>query len=408
MPLLDNRIAIAFTEAAAEQTAAKILQRLKSFYQELPEDLDLAGSLSWIRQSRGGTSGQRLLIVIDQFEQWLHTWDGHDDADMARALRQCDGEFLQAILLVRDDFWMSVSKFADAVEVNLVPSSNLSMVDLFDLRHAKKVMTEYGRAHKRLPLDDSLSRSQNVFLDEAVNGLAKNEKVIPVQLAVFSEIMKGRDWNHKALRELGGVEGVGVQFLEESFSSPRTPAANRIHEKAAQAILYSLLPGTDANIKGATRSRKELQELAGYQNRNKMFDQLIHMLDNDLRLITPVHVADEGVSSEDNRHYQLTHDFLVPAVREWRHRRQTQTRTGRALLRLADRTEIWKTRQDSAHLPSWWEWASIVLFTKRRQRSHDQQEADEGGQQAIWSAFRFTTASIASLRWCWSRMESQD
>ena len=62
----------------------------------------------------------KVLIVIDQLEQWLHRNPDLRDADLVRALRQCDGAGLQALLLVRDEFWMAVTRLARALEVRLV------------------------------------------------------------------------------------------------------------------------------------------------------------------------------------------------------------------------------------------------------------------------------------------------
>ncbi|MFM8398495.1 MAG: hypothetical protein ACKOAH_11765, partial [Pirellula sp.] len=60
------------------------------------------------------------------------------------------------------------------------------------------------------------------------------------------------------------------------------------------------------------------------------FAELIALLDKNLRLITP---ADE--SGQENRSYQLTHDYLVPSLREWLNQKQRETKKGRAELKLA-------------------------------------------------------------------------
>ncbi len=92
-------------------------------------------------------------------------------------------------------------------------------------------------------------------------------------------------------------EGVGVTFLEETFSASTAPPEHRLHQKAAQAVLKALLPESGTDIKGQMRSRQELLEASGYANRPRDFDDLIHILDPELRLITPT--DPEGSSSED-------------------------------------------------------------------------------------------------------------
>ena len=53
-----------------------------------------------------------------------------------------------------------------------------------------------------------------------------------------------------------------------------------------------------------------------------------------------------------NRYYQLTHDYLVPSLRDWLTRKQRETRRGRAELRLAERTALWSGKPESRFLPS--------------------------------------------------------
>src|SRR5207253_5314941 len=99
------------------------------------------------------------------------------------------------------------------------------------------------------------------------------------------------------------------------------------------------------------------------------FADLIHILDSELRLITPTDPEGSGeghsTGSPGGRHYQLTHDYLVPSLREWLTRKQKETRRGRAELRLAERAALWNARPEDRHLPSVLEWANIRLLTQK-------------------------------------------
>ena len=86
------------------------------------------------------------------------------------------------------------------------------------------------------------SQEQKQFLEQAVNGLAQDGKVVCVRLALFAEMMKGKPWTPAALKEVGGTEGIGVTFLEETFSATTAPPEHRYHQKAARAVLKALLP----------------------------------------------------------------------------------------------------------------------------------------------------------------------
>src|SRR5262249_30524396 len=151
------------------------------------------------------------------------------------------------------------------------------------------------------------------------SGLAQDGKIISVRLALFAEMMKSKPWTPATLREVGGTEGVGLTFLEETFSASTAPPEHRFHQKAAQAVLEALLPASGTDIKGQMRSRRELLGASGYANRPNDFDELIHILDSEIRLITPTEPEEkeEGETrgaiprGPESRYYQLTHDYLV-------------------------------------------------------------------------------------------------
>jgi formylglycine-generating enzyme required for sulfatase activity len=173
------------------------------------------------------------------------------------------------------------------------------------------------------------------------------------------------------LRQLGGTEGVGVTFLEETFSAPSAHPKHRLHEKAARAVLKALLPQTGTDIKGRMRPESELREASGYASRPRDFDELVHLLDHDLHLITPTDPGDattegQAVRPEGAPCHQLTHDYLVPSLRDWLTRKQRETRRGRAELRLAELSAHWSAKPENRHLPSVLDWAGIRLLTRRR------------------------------------------
>jgi formylglycine-generating enzyme required for sulfatase activity len=206
-----------------------------------------------------------------------------------------------------------------------------------------------------------------------------------VRLALFAEVMKGKAWTPASLKAVGGKEGVGVTFLEETFSAATAPPEHRYHQKAAQADLKILLPETGSDIKGHMRSYAELLEASGYGSRPKDFDDLIRILDNEIRLITPTDPegkeedvlarrASEGKpapslarrANAGTRCYQLTHDYLVHSMGEWLTRKQKETRRGRAELLLADCAAVWYARPKNRQLPSWLQWVTIRWWTQKK------------------------------------------
>ncbi len=379
LPRLGKHVLPVYVEATAEETEARLLKGLRKVCPELPHGSRLVDSLANLRRGRILPPERKVLLVLDQFEQWLHARRREENTELVDALRQCDGEHLQAIVLVRDDFWLAASRFLRDLDIRLVEGKNSAMVDLFDPRHARKVLMAFGRAYGALPerIGD-LSSEQESFLDQSTSGLAQDGKIISVRLALFAEMVKGKPWVPDTLREVGGTEGVGLTFLEETFSASAAPPEHRFHQKAAQSVLKALLPQTGTDIKGQMRSRQELLEASGYANRSTDFDDLLRILDPELRLITPT--DPEGSFSEGQQttqggqYYQLTHDYLVPTLRDWLTRKQRETRRGRAELRLAERSSFWNAKPENRHLPSLLEWANIILLTKTKDWSEPQRK----------------------------------
>ena len=60
--------------------------------------------------------GRKVVLVLDQFEQWLHSTMNVDSSPLVCALRECDGANVQCLTLVRDDR-PSTTRFMQALEI---------------------------------------------------------------------------------------------------------------------------------------------------------------------------------------------------------------------------------------------------------------------------------------------------
>ncbi|HEV3025621.1 MAG TPA: protein kinase, partial [Pirellulales bacterium] len=373
LPRLAEHVLPVYLEATSDDTEARLLKGLRKVCPDL-QPADLVETLASLRRGKGLATCQKVLIVLDQFEQWLHAHRDKRGTELVRALRHCDGGHVQCIVMVRDDFWMAASRFLRELEIPLLEGENSAAVDLFDAIHARRVLAIFGRSFGRLPEQGELPTENVQFLDQAVTGLAEDGNVVSVRLSLFSEMVKGKPWTPATVVAIGGIAGVGATFLEETFSASTAPPRHRLHQQAARGVLKALLPEAGADIKGHRRSATELLAASGYERRPAEFAELLRILDAELRLVTP---ADEEAQNDEEQRseaetdspapsfYQLTHDYLVPSLRDWLSRKQRETRRGRAELRLADRSAAWNAKPDARFLPSWWEWPNILLFTKR-------------------------------------------
>lgn len=378
LPHLSDDVTTIYIEATGVGTEDTLRQQLKMKFSKLTEDLDLGQSIAAIRR-HPMLSGQKLLIMIDQFEQWLHARQGSENGGLVAALRQCDGQHVQCILMVRDDFWLSISRLMLELDVDLIPGHNIALTDLFDEDHARNVLAAFGRAFGKLPEKQSdMSKPQVDFLDRVIGGLSQDGKVVCVRLALFAEMLKGKPWASETLKSVGGTEGIGVAFLNETFDSRGSNPGYRAHREAAQRVLKALLPETGSDIKGKMQSYEELLKISGYQDQPQHFENLIRILDSDLRLITPTETADDNdagpLMKTGTRYFLLTHDYLVHVVRDWITQSQRETRRGRAELRLEDRTREWQSRRTNRYLPTLWGYANIRLFTRKPQWNATQRQ----------------------------------
>jgi serine/threonine protein kinase/formylglycine-generating enzyme required for sulfatase activity len=410
IPRAAKRVTAVYVEAAIEDTEARILRAIARAIPDSPHDCSLVDSLFRLRLPGPLEPGRKLLIVLDQFEQWLFGRRDLEASDLVAVLRQCDGERVQAICLVRDDFWMAATRFFRELEIDLVPGHNVAAVDFFDAKHARKVLAAYGRAYGALPERHELSRDQNSFLDQAIAGLTQEGRIVPVRLALLAEMVKAKPWTSSTLHGLGGMDGVGLRFLDEIFSSPRSNPKHRFHQNAAQAVLRALLPEGTTDIKGRMKSFEELRAVSGYEGNPGDFADLVRVLDKELCLITPV---DPAISVDEDSHdrpsggrfYQLAHDYLVHSLREWLTRKRRETRRGRMELLLAERATVWSGKPEDRHLPSPLEWGNIRIWTKPKSWTEAERRMMRRAARII--GLRAVGVAVLTVALCATALEAQ-
>ena len=324
-----------------------------------------------------------MIICIDQFEQWLYAHSANlEQTALAQALRHCDGIHLQCVLMVRDDFWMGISRLMQALDIPISENQNASSVDLFDKQHARRVLARFGAALGRLSTNEAKrSQREQQFLTSAIDYLAVDGRVVCVQLALLAEMMKHRDWNNAALFNQDGGAGIGVAFLEQTFEADSAPRRYRNHGAGAQRLLRQLLPDPGTRIKGAIQSESRLREAVGYTDENA-FRELIRILDAELHLITPTarneleSYATKGTQPSlilnDESGYQLTHDFLISPLRKWLDMRRMTSRLGKTQARMEEYSELYRVRPASQSLPTLVEYLRMRWWLRKRDLNQSQ------------------------------------
>jgi serine/threonine protein kinase/formylglycine-generating enzyme required for sulfatase activity len=429
LPRLSDTVVSVYAEAERDATETRLRERLQRACPDLNPALDLPAAVTALR--RGVHEGRKVLIVLDQLEQWLQACGTElGDRPLVAALRQADGDHVQFLLLVRDDYWLGAARLFRELELPLREGENLRVVDLFDARHARRVLRALGEAHGAIrsdvpvPAPDldpdlgrdgsqtrSRSRSGNaagyegrrkgetrtemsLFLDDAVRQLGTDGKVIPVRLSLFAELMKSRPWTRRSLREVGGIDGLGVTFLEETFASRSAHPEHRRQAPAARAVLAALLPEEGDVIRGRGRCRDELLGASGLGDDHAAFDHLLETLDRELRLITPAE-GDGGTAAG----YQLAHDYLVPAVRQWLRQHEQTTWRGRARLRLTERAAHWARHPESRFLPSLPEFVTMIAGVPRSRRQPAEQAMLRAAARRLSARGAVLAVAVALIGW---------
>lgn len=401
IPLLPDEIEVIYVAAEAERTEAMLLRRLKDQFSFLADESSLKSAIRRLREQGSKMHRGKTLIIVDQFEQWLHGNSMVRDSDMVAALRQCDGKSIQVLVTIRDDFWMAMGQLMEEIDVDLLLSQNASAIDLFEESHARKVLVEFGRAlGKFTPGDGDLSPEQIDFLHAALSDMAMDGKYIPVQLALFAEMARTSDWTLESYRKLGGATVIGVEFLNSVFSSRRANPAHRAIEKEARAILAVLLPPGGERIRGRPLTKSELIQQSEIELDEQRFATVIGILDGELRLVTPadsVAHSDPPEVSNDSRRFQLTHDYLIPSLREWLHRKKLATFRGRTQVGLGEMAAQYQAKSDPRHLPSFLEWLRFRLLTKPSSWTDAERVMMQAGTRALAIRGIFATGIILIL-----------
>ncbi len=81
LPRLSSDLIPLYMEATADDTEAELVRRLRKQCPDLPSGLKLKQLIAHLRTS-GGYRGRKVLLVLDQFEQWLHANENCEDSEL--------------------------------------------------------------------------------------------------------------------------------------------------------------------------------------------------------------------------------------------------------------------------------------------------------------------------------------
>lgn len=411
IPNLSPAVIPTVTNARASNLEARILQDILSHV--ALDASDLTSALAAIRSGAGLPAGNKLLIVIDQFEQFLHRAEDLNRSELAESLRQCDGDRVQALLIVREDFVTPANQFMEMLEEPLSQDTNWAVLDLFSREHARKVLLAYGRALSTLP-SGALGREQSKFIDSAIDGLVEDGKIIPVRLSLLAEMLKEQPWVPATLNRFGGMGGLAEAFLTERLEGAAAHPLAKAHPQATRELLRLLLPDEDSRIRRPAVAKTELiDRVAGFVTPSTA-EKLLEAFDSDLKLVSTgtanmdrtaesatLHTGSDHLLSDDEQrrhvHYQLTHDYLVPSLNRWLHRNEMQSLKGRARFRLRELARLYRVTPEKRFVPGPFEYMWLSLLTPSVDRNTAESELMQRGRASFLRRFGLAAAMLTAV-----------
>ncbi|TWT92795.1 serine/threonine-protein kinase [Stieleria varia] len=376
IPNLGPGVCTAYVECRPGDLADRIIRIIAS---QIPSEKNTGSSLrdvlTRLRSDESSHPFRKLLIVFDQFEAWSREATLEERRDFAEALRQCDGQHIRALVVIRDDYWMAATEFLKWLEIPLQEGRNIASVDLLDRDHASRILEAIGRESGTLPKSpEPLSSKQSQFITQAIDELSVGGSVICVHLVMFSQMLRLQDWSPRGLKAAGGVSGACSLFFQELFTptsgtGSRSPEYRRV-APAVLPILEALLPLEGDSVMTNTKTKAELAALLAGSGHGHLLEDCLRILGEDVCVIGVVQndygsgVQVDGVGETANHtQYRLSHDFLVQPIRQWIDRTKKQTLRGRVGVRLNELSRSWATRPGSGTMPGYVEYLTLVAMS---------------------------------------------
>ncbi len=91
LPRLAAHVLPIYVEATPADTEVRVLKGLRKVCPAIPPDASLPEACESLREGHWLPADRKVVLVLDQFEQWLHAHGAEQDTQLVTALRHCDG-----------------------------------------------------------------------------------------------------------------------------------------------------------------------------------------------------------------------------------------------------------------------------------------------------------------------------
>lgn len=264
------------------------------------ETMTLAGFLERVTHYLGG---RKLLILLDQFEEYFTELSTEDQEIFAEQLHICIESDLPVdwVLALRKEYFSDLRIFRA-----LRPFENEYFLPTFKMEEAQEVIVE--------PAALKGVNYQPGLVDKIIEDIRQGaERVAPVQVqlvchTLFDELMQ--DENQQTITEglynlrrgRGGGQSGAEGILTSHLSRVLDNELKGEERKVASYVLESLVT---SDIRRVVKSEKDLQANLG--KKNKTLDYVLEVLYEN-RLIH------RSLDDSDQPRYELAHDYLLTEI----------------------------------------------------------------------------------------------
>lgn len=403
--LLNAEETAAAGEAGEEHTAEKLRKQL-IYRLSLPRvsTASLTEILTEFKESASCKPDSRnppkkLLIVIDQFEQWLSVYGRRKDTQLQQALSLCDGNHLQAVLIFRDEFITAATTLLRSCHARLqdgyswFPIHPLTADEAASvLEHLRPTAPTDGTGTQSPVTQDSIRKYASGLLQE----LDKREKgVCPAWVVLVARFLRKHAANPDQLLHQHSWADVAFSHIREllEVSGKKHPSAATLFPDIIRCFVGA---ETDGDLRRHV-SFAEFQNACLKDTAETAINDALQCLETG-DLIMSMQVT---MDNNEVRFWQLTHEVWTRPLRHW----LEQLPQTKAESLLAGRTAAWIRSGEARHLLNTRELLQVTRHVPVKRRSLDQQRFL---QRSKWKVVRnwVLTATIAMPVLVWPAFQA--
>ena len=353
-----------------ENTAARLSEQLQLHLSISRHDTtgqpSAADILRQVRDNRLLQPSCKLLLVIDQFEQWLLRYGRDQQSELLSALQLCNGSRVQALLIFREEFLSLAWELLGRCGEQLRDGENTFRLAPLQNSQTAALLLEHILA-KSAQLPGSFTPAAQTALSKHIERILSTipgNQILPVQIVLLARYVLKHFAAPEKLAAVACFEDVMNDHIRDIFEDPHAPLAQ--HRSLLISIFRRLLPESNT----LPRRAEVLEDLfppstSSVSSHSGTPHAVLQFL-SAAGVLMPVPSSAVAAAAPAPPSWQLTHEFWTEPLRRWL---DDQPETSAEKL-LHDIAERWHHHPRRANLPSLAEY-----FLIRRVRHRNSREA---------------------------------